>query len=296
MEFKMTTQSVPQTKNNKLARLAAFVYGLVCYAIFFGTFLYAVGFIGGFIVPKTIDSAPLVALPNALLINLGLLSIFAVQHSAMARPAFKRQWTKIVPKPVERSTYVLFSSLCLAVLFYFWQPMGITIWNIQHPVAQAILYSLYVSGWLVILGASFLINHFDLFGLRQVFLYLIGQPYNQLPFVTPGLYKHVRHPLYVGWLLAFWATPHMTAAHLVFALATTAYILTAIQFEERDLVQIHGENYVEYRRRVPMLIPALGRRTVPGALPTPLTPWPELYPRASAGATGWIPSPSGSGR
>lgn len=257
----MTTQSAPQAKNNKFERLAAFAYGLVCYAIFFGTFLYAVGFIGDFVVPKTIDSAPLVSLPNALLINLGLLSLFAVQHSVMARPAFKQQWTKIVPKPVERSTYVLFSSLCLIALFYFWQPMGITIWNVQHPVGQAILYSLFASGWLVILGASFLINHFDLFGLRQVFLYLIGKPYTQLRFATPGMYQHVRHPLYVGWLLAFWATPHMTAAHLVFALVTTVYILTAIQFEERDLIQIHGENYVDYRRRVPMLIPSLRRGT-----------------------------------
>jgi protein-S-isoprenylcysteine O-methyltransferase Ste14 len=261
MESEMTTQSVPQAQKNRLERIAAFAYGLVCYAIFFGTFLYAVGFIGDFIVPKTIDSVPLVSLPNAILINLGLLSLFAVQHSVMARPAFKRQWTKIVPKPVERSTYVLFSSLCLIALFYFWQPMGITIWNVQHPVGQAILYSLYASGWLVILAASFLINHFDLFGLRQVFLYLIGKPYTPLRFATPGMYQHVRHPLYVGWLLAFWATPHMTAAHLVFALVTSAYILIAIQFEERDLIQAHGDNYINYRRRVPMLIPALRRRT-----------------------------------
>jgi protein-S-isoprenylcysteine O-methyltransferase Ste14 len=262
MEFTMTTQSVFPTKSNRLERIAAFIYGAVCYAIFFGTFLYAVGFVGDFIVPKTIDSAPLVALPKALLINLGLLAIFAVQHSVMARPAFKQQWTKIVPKPVERSTYVLFSSLCLIALFYFWQPMGITIWHVPNPVGQAILYALFASGWLVILGASFLINHFDLFGLRQVFLNLIGKPYTQLNFATPGLYKHVRHPLYVGWLLAFWATPHMTAAHLMFALVTTAYILTAIQLEERDLIQVHGENYLDYRRRVPMLIPVLRRRTV----------------------------------
>ena len=250
----MVTQSLP-SQSNRTARVLAFIYGLICYAAFFGTFLYAIGFIGNLVVPKTIDSAPIFSFQNALLVNVVLLGIFAVQHSVMARPAFKRQWTKFVPKPIERSTYVLFSSLCLIVLFHFWQPMGITIWNVQNPVGQAILYSLFASGWLLILAASFLINHFDLFGLRQVFLYLRGQEYTHLRFSTPSLYKHVRHPLYVGWLLAFWATPSMTAAHLVFALLTTAYILVAIQLEERDLVQLHGQAYADYRRRVPMLIP-----------------------------------------
>lgn len=251
----MATQSIQTTHNNKLARVAAFVYGVVCYAIFFVTFLYAIGFMGNFVVPKSIDSAPIVPLGPALLANVALLGLFGLQHSLMARQEFKEWWTTIVPKPVERSTYVLFSSLCLIVLFYFWQPLGITVWNIENPIFRNLLYFLFGLGWLIVLVTTFLINHFDLFGLRQVYLYLRGKDYTPLNFVTPGPYKYVRHPLYVGWLFAFWSTPTMTVAHLVFAAITTAYILVAIQLEERDLIAVHGKAYVDYRHRVPMLIP-----------------------------------------
>ena len=251
----MIVPSLQHQKDSKFARISAFIYGIVCYGIFLGTFLYAIGFVGNLIVPRSLDSAANIPLGSALWINLSLLGIFGLQHSLMARPWFKAWWTKIVPKPVERSTYVLFSSLCLIALFYFWQPMGVTLWNVQNYLGQIILYSLFAFGWLLVLLATFLINHFDLFGLRQVYLYLIGQEYTQLDFATPGPYKLVRHPLYVGWLFAFWATPTMTLAHLVFALVTTAYILVAIQLEERDLLKIYGQAYADYRRHVPMLIP-----------------------------------------
>ena len=251
-------------KEKSLARrISVFLYGLVCYAVFFGTFLYAAGFIGNLSVPKSIDSAPQKPLSQALLINVLLLGIFAVQHSLMARPFFKQAWTKIVPKEAERSTYVLFSSLALILMFWQWQPMGGIVWNVQDPVARGLLLSLFAFGWLLVLATTFLINHFDLFGLRQVTLYLMGKEYTRLPFKTPGLYKFVRHPLYVGWFFAFWATPTMTAAHLVFALATTAYILIAIQWEERDLVNEHGQAYENYRRNVPMLIPSGKKKDVP---------------------------------
>ena len=243
------------TKKDLGRRISVFLYGLVCYAVFFGTFLYAVGFIGNLFVPKSIDSTPQDPLLQALLINVLLLGAFAVQHSLMARPFFKERWTKIVPKEAERSTYVLFSSLALILMFWQWQPMGGVIWDVQDPVARGLLLSLFGFGWLLVLASTFLINHFDLFGLRQVTLYLLGKEYTRLPFKTPGLYKLVRHPLYVGWLFTFWATPTMTAAHLVFALATTAYILIAIQWEERDLAEEHGRVYENYRRKVPMLIP-----------------------------------------
>ena len=243
-----------------MKRIVAFTYGVVCYAIFFGTFLYAVGFVGNFIVPKSIDSTPTGPLGQALLVNALLLGLFAVQHSVMARPAFKRWWTRIVPKPVERSTYVLFSSLALIALFAYWQPIGGVIWDVQHPVGQAALYGLFAFGWGLVLVATFLINHFDLFGLRQVWLYLRGREYRPPDFKTPGPYQLVRHPLYVGWLFAFWATPTMTAAHLFFALLTTAYILIAIYFEERDLVAEHGARYTQYRDQVPMLVPRIGGR------------------------------------
>lgn len=242
-------------------RIAIFLYGVAAYSVFFATFLYAIGFISNLVVPVTIDGEPVRPLWEALAIDLGLLSLFAVQHSVMARPAFKRWWTRIVPAEAERSTYVLFSSLCLIALFAFWEPLGGVVWSVQNPIGQAVLYGLAGLGWALVLVSTFLINHFDLFGLRQVWLQLVGKPYTQLEFGTPVLYRYVRHPLYVGWFLAFWATPHMTVTHLVFALVTAGYILVAIQLEERDLAAAHPE-YEEYRRRVPMLIPRFRRRDV----------------------------------
>jgi len=240
-----------------MKRLTAFFYGLACYTVFFITFLYAIGWVGDLLLPVTIDSEPLVPTGYALLVNIALLSLFAVQHSVMARPAFKRWWTQYVPKPVERSTYVLFSSLALIVMFVFWQPLGGSIWQVENPAGVVILYGLFGCGWLLVLVATFLINHFDLFGLRQVWLYLQGREYTPLKFRTPGAYRFVRHPLYLGWFFAFWATPVMTAGHLFFALVTAAYILLAIRWEERDLLTVLGEDYAEYRRCVPMLIPGL---------------------------------------
>lgn len=240
-----------------MKRVSVFLYGVVAYAIFFATFLYALGFVGNLFVPKSIDSAAEVPFLQALVVNLLLLGVFGLQHSVMARPAFKKWLTRAVPEAAERSTYVLASSLALILLFWGWQPMGGEIWTVQDPVWQAVLYGLFAFGWLLVLVTTFLINHFDLFGLRQVWLHLRGRPYTHLRFVTPGPYRMVRHPLYVGWLFAFWATPTMTAAHLLFAIVTTAYILVAIQLEERDLVDVHGVDYENYRSRVPMLIPRL---------------------------------------
>ncbi len=236
-------------------KYVAFIYGIVCYVIFFVTFLYAIGFVGNILVPKSIDGTPQTPFFLALVINTILLGIFAVQHSVMARPAFKKWWTSIVPEPIERSTYVLFSSLALIVLFSFWEPLGGVVWQVENDFLSMVLLGGFAFGWGLVLVATFLINHFDLFGLRQVWLYLRDEPYTNLPFGTPGPYKLVRHPLYVGWFFAFWCTPTMTVTHLVFALATTAYILVAIQFEERDLVTFLGDDYKNYRRSVPMIIP-----------------------------------------
>jgi methanethiol S-methyltransferase len=236
-------------------KIGVLLYGVLAYACFLATFLYAVGFVGDFGVPRSIDSAAAGPLGVAVIVNLLLLAIFALQHSVMARPAFKRWWTQIVPEPAERSTYVLASSLALLLLFWQWQPIGGLIWRVENLAGQAALYGLFGAGWLIVLVATFLINHFDLFGLRQGWLHLLGEPYRPLGFVTPGLYRYVRHPLYVGWLLAFWATPRMTAAHLLFAVTTTVYIVIAIRFEERDLAAVHGARYAEYRRSVPMLVP-----------------------------------------
>jgi methanethiol S-methyltransferase len=250
-----------------LRRTSIFIYGVVSYAVFFGTFLYAIGFVGDFLVPRTIDGAPRVGLTTALLTDLGLLLVFALQHSVMARPGFKRWLTRFVPEPAERSTYVLTSSVALIALFALWQPLGGTIWEISDPAWRGVMYGLFGFGWGLVLISTFLINHFDLFGLRQVWLQLSGKPYTQLKFGTPGPYKLIRHPLYLGWFFAFWFTPVMTATHLLFALATTGYILIAIQLEERDLVAALGDDYRHYRERVPMIIPFLRLRRAGAILP-----------------------------
>jgi methanethiol S-methyltransferase len=236
-------------------RIAFFAYGSLSYLMFLGTFLYAIGFIGNFGVPRTLDGTPSGPLSVALAIDVALLAFFAVQHSVMARRWFKAWWTRIVPKPLERSTYVLFSSLALMLLFWQWRPLGGVVWSIEAPAGQIVLRVLFAFGWTLVLVSTFLINHFDLFGLRQVWLYLLGRPYTTLQFGTPGPYRLIRHPLYLGWLFAFWSTPTMTLAHLLFSVATTGYILIAIQFEERDLAREHGDAYDAYRRSVPMLIP-----------------------------------------
>lgn len=241
-----------------MKRVPFLAYGLFSYAVFFASFLYAIGFIGNFIVPKSIDSVPEAPLGTALFINALLLGIFAVQHSVMARPAFKRWWTRIVPPAAERSTYVLFSSLALILLFALWEPMGGVIWSIANPTGQAIAWGLYGLGWAILLYATFAINHFDLFGLRQSWAAFRGREPAPLKFVQPWIYRVVRHPLYVGWLLIVWATPVMTIAHLVFALLATGYILIGIQLEERDLADMHPE-YRDYKKRVPMLVPSVNR-------------------------------------
>jgi protein-S-isoprenylcysteine O-methyltransferase Ste14 len=244
---------------SKPGGLGVFAFGVVSYGLFLGVFLYAIGFIGGFFTPTTLDGAPQRPFVEALAIDLALLGLFAVQHSVMARPAFKRWWTRIIPEAAERSMYVLLSSLALVALFAFWEPIGGTIWS-TAGAARAAVIALYLFGWALLLYTTFLIDHFDLFGLRQVWNRLKGNKYEPPKFYTPTLYRIVRHPLYVGWLTIFWAAPTMTVAHLVFALATTAYILIAIQLEERDLVAAFGDTYTEYRRNTPMLIPRLSRR------------------------------------
>lgn len=256
-----------------MKRVIRFFYGLACYGVFLVTLLYAIGFLGNFEVPKSIDSGPTGSIAMALLIDGALLAMFALQHSIMARPWFKRAWTRIVPEPVERSTYVLFSSVAMLVMFWQWQPIGGTVWSVGGAGAVAIL-GVYVAGLLIVLLSTFLINHFDLFGLRQVWLYLVGRKYEHVEFHMPFFYRYVRHPLYVGWLMTFWAAPVMTAAHLFFAVMTTAYILVAIRFEEADLQALHGEKYRRYREEVPMIVPAL-RTSAPA-------PHPDLSSKTAA--------------
>jgi len=238
-----------------MGRILALLYGIVSYLVFFVTFVYAIGFVGNVLVPKSINFGRSGSLARSILIDAVLLGLFAIPHSVMARPRFKRWWTRIIPEVIERSTYVFVSSLLLAFLFWQWQPIPSVIWEVRNPVGRAVLQVLFWMGWAIVVLSTFLISHFDLFGLRQVYLYQAGKPSKDLAFRTPGLYKLVRHPLMLGFIIAFWSTPKMTVGHLIFALGTTTYILIALQFEERDLVRIHGNAYESYRERVSMLLP-----------------------------------------
>jgi methanethiol S-methyltransferase len=245
--------------------LVAAVYGLICYAVFLASFLYSIGFVGDLVVPKTIDSAPSAGFPEALAIDLVLLGLFAVQHSVMARPGFKAAWTRIVPRAVERSTYVLIASLLLALICWKWQAIPTVVWEVSSPVIRSLVLAMFAGGWLVLLLSTFMVNHFDLFGLRQVYLRLRGIEYTPLSFTERALYRFVRHPIYLGFIIAFWATPHMSLGHLVFAIATTGYIFVGIFFEERDLMKYHAVEYGAYRARVPMLLPTGVKRGCPAA-------------------------------
>ena len=244
-----------------MSRILAFVYGAVCYLIFLVAFLYAIGFVGNIFVPKSIDSGPEGQLVPSLIVNGVLLSLFAVQHSVMARQWFKRAWTRIVPEPVERSTYVLLASLVLLLLYWQWRPITTVVWEVENPTGRLVLTALFWIGWITVLVSTYLVDHFALFGLKQVYYYFKGVPSEPVPFKTPGLYKAVRHPLYLGFIIGFWSTPRMTVGHLFFAIMTTAYILVAIQFEERDLIRSYGERYREYRRKVWMIVPIPGRKS-----------------------------------
>lgn len=240
-------------------RVTPLAYGVACYLIFLATFGYAIGFVGDFVVPKTIDSGPRVPTAEALIVDVLLLGLFAVPHSVMARPGFKRRWTRLVPPPVERSTYVLVSSLLLGLVFWGWLPLPGVVWDARGSAARTALWGLFGAGWLVVLTSTFLIDHFDLFGLRQVYLYTTGRPYTPPPFRTPALYRVVRHPIMLGFVVAFWATPTMTWGHLLFAVLTTAYILIGVRLEERDLRVHIGDSYEAYSRGVPMLVPRIVR-------------------------------------
>lgn len=243
-----------------MSRVLAFLYGVVSYLVFFASFLYAIAFVGGFGVPRTLDAGgPSTGMTEALLVNTGLLLLFAVQHSGMARQGFKEWWTRIIPKSVERSTYVLLSSLVLILLFWQWRPMPGVVWEVEADLGRYLLWGLFALGWVVVLVSTFLINHFDLFGLRHVWLRLKERPYEPLKFRTNLFYRYVRHPLLLGFIIAFWATPVMTVGHLLFAAATTGYMLLAIPLEERDLIRYHGEAYERYRETTPMLVPMPGK-------------------------------------
>ena len=245
-----------------MTRLLAFLYGVICYLIFLATFLYLIGFIGNLLVPKSVDSGIPGSFVLALMTNLVLIGIFGIQHSVMARPGFKQWWKRFMPPPIERSSYVLFASLALILMFWLWKPITLEVWHIHMPAAVAALWVMFALGWFVVLSCTFLIDHFDLFGLRQVYLNLKQRSYSPVGFREPFFYRLVRHPLMLGFIISFWAAPVMTVGRLVFAAGMTGYILIALQFEERDMVTYFGEEYRKYRQRVPMLVPWHRRRHV----------------------------------
>ena len=258
-----------------MGRGIAFLYGVVCYGIFFLSFLYLIGFLGNLLVPKSIDVGLVTTTLTAFLINFALILLWGIPHSVMARPAFKERWTKIVPKSIERSTYVLISSALLILLYWQWRPMtGQVIWEANAVWAQNLLWAVFFGGFGIVLLSSFIIDHFDLFGLRQVWLNMRQKEYTSSGFKVTFFYKFVRHPLYVGWIMSFWGTPRMTLGHLMFAVGMTAYIMIAIRYEERDLVKFLGDDYAKYREKVPMLIPKLGKGhdTVKGTAGNPPLP------------------------
>lgn len=239
-----------------MRRFLGFIYGFLNYLVFLGVFLYAIAFVGDFLVPKTIDTgSPTGAFWPSLLVNAGLLGLFAVQHSGMARQSFKKWWTKIVPWPIERSTYVLFTNAVLILLYWQWRPLPEVVWSVEGTVGQWVLWGLFGLGWTLVLIATFMISHAHLFGIKQVYQYLRGEDLSSPDFQVRGLYRYVRHPLNLGFIIAFWATPLMTVGHLVFAVATTGYIFIAMVLEERDLIAQFGERYRRYRERVPMIVP-----------------------------------------
>jgi protein-S-isoprenylcysteine O-methyltransferase Ste14 len=245
-------------------RLFAAIYGVVCYLLFLAAFLYAIGFVTNWLVPKSIDTGPLTPSTEALLIDVLLLSVFAIQHSVMARPAFKRWWTRFVPRPIERSTYVLATNIALFLLYWQWRPLPGIVWDVRQPLLAGLIWSLAALGWIIVLLSTFMLDHFELFGLRQSISFATGQQMVGTHFRTPGLYRVVRHPIMLGFIIAFWATPTMTWGHLLFAVTTTGYILVGVSLEERDLRAHFGDHYDAYKRRVPAIIPGLGGTLRPG--------------------------------